>query len=378
MTTPPIDRILMTADAVGGVWTYALELTAALGSHGIEVVLAVMGPPPRPDQRASATRLENLRLEVGTYALEWMDDPWAEVDASGPWLLALAARHRVDLVHLNTYAHGSLPFEQPVVVVGHSCVASWFEAVFHYRAPARYDEYRRRVAGGLASADAVVAPTAAMSSALERLYGPLGHLRVIPNGRDLGGFRPGRKHPFVLSAGRLWDEAKNVACLAAAASSIAWPVYVAGDLRHPNGKKSRLSGIEALGRLPERELAQWMSRASIYALPARYEPFGLSVLEAAASGCALVLGDIPSLREVWEDAAVYVHPDAPDALTDALRRLIVHDAYRHALSDLARKRAMTMTAARMGLEYVDLYRGLAATRHRPSVSESATGPIGGA
>ncbi len=32
-------------------------------------------------------------------------------------------------------------------------------------------------------------------------------------------------------------------------------------------------------------------------LPARYEPFGLSVLEAALSGCALVLGDIPSLRE---------------------------------------------------------------------------------
>jgi hypothetical protein len=39
-------KVLMTADAVGGVWTYALELSGALARHDIEVVLATMGPLP--------------------------------------------------------------------------------------------------------------------------------------------------------------------------------------------------------------------------------------------------------------------------------------------------------------------------------------------
>jgi hypothetical protein len=44
-------------------------------------------------------------------------------------------------------------------------------------------------------------------------------------------------------------------------------------------------------------------------LPARYEPFGLSVLEAALSGCALVPGDIASLRGNWDGVAEFVCPD---------------------------------------------------------------------
>ena len=60
--------------------------------------------------------------------------------------------------------------------------------------------------------------------------------------------------------------------------------------------------MRLLGSLSPRALAAWLARAAIYCLPARYEPFGLSVLEAALSGCALVLGDIPSLREIWDDA----------------------------------------------------------------------------
>ena len=60
----------------------------------------------------------------------------------------------------------------------------------------------------------------------------------------------------------------------------------------------------------------WLRRATIFALPARYEPFGLSALEAGLAGCALVLGDIP-MREVWHDAAMFVPPEQPAALENA-------------------------------------------------------------
>ena len=120
------------------------------------------------------------------------------------------------------------------------------------------------------------------------------------------------KEPFVLAAGRLWDEAKNIEALRAALRrEIAWPVCVAGDTRHPDGRAVAAPWTSRmLGRAADRrDLAGWLRAAAIYALPARYEPFGLVRLEAALSGCALVLGDIPSLREVWGDAALFVAPD---------------------------------------------------------------------
>ena len=48
-------------------------------------------------------------------------------------------------------------------------------------------------------------------------YAPLPPARVILNGRDGARYRPAEKHAFVLTAGRVWDEAKNVAALECAA-----------------------------------------------------------------------------------------------------------------------------------------------------------------
>ena len=125
----------------------------------------------------------------------------------------------------------------------------------------------------------------------------------MSNGRAALTAAPVVKEPFILAVGRLWDEAKNVAALERVAPRLGWPVSVAGEEAHPGGGQVRPGHVRRLGRLAPEALAPWFARASIYALPARYEPFGLSALEAALAGCALVLGDIPSLREVWGDAA---------------------------------------------------------------------------
>src|SRR5690349_6315021 len=122
-------RVLMTADAVGGVWTYVLDLSRALTAHGISVTLATMGPLPSRDQLEAARAIEGLTLVTSRFKLEWMDDPWSDVEAAGRWLLSLEASVGAHVVHLNGYAHGVLPFRAPVLIVGHSCVLSWAEAV---------------------------------------------------------------------------------------------------------------------------------------------------------------------------------------------------------------------------------------------------------
>ncbi len=359
-------RVLMTADTVGGVWTYCLELAGALGARGVEVVLAAAGGEPDPAQRRAAAEVPGLTLHASTAArLEWMEAPWRDVDRTGEWLLDLAADVRPDVVHLNDYSHGALDWPAPVLMVGHSCVCSWFEAVRGHPPPVEWDEYRRRVRRGLRGADLVVAPTLAMLEALARHHGPLPRSRVIMNGARADRFAPEQERPIVLSAGRLWDEAKNVAALVGVAAALPWPVVVAGSpALDGRGAPVPLAGVRALGPLPREALAGWLARAAIYALPARYEPFGLSALEAGLSGCALVLGDIPSLREVWGDAAEFVAPDDPAALEAALRRLIRDGDARRALARAARARALTLSAERCADAYLAAYAELTGRARR--------------
>jgi glycosyltransferase involved in cell wall biosynthesis len=360
-------RALTTVDTVGGIWTYALDLARALAPHGVETALATMGAPLSHEQWDEARAIAGLRVFESTFKLEWMQDPWEDVAAAGSWLLDLERSLSPDIIHLNNFAHGGLPWHAPVVMVGHSCMASWWEAVKGEPLPPAWEDYRRSVAEGLSAADVVLAPTAAMLAALERLYGPFREAGVIHHARAVEGFAPAGKEDFVLTVGRLWDEARNIATLTAVAPDLPWPVLVAGEAQHPEGGTSGTDGVRMLGRLPSAALHRKMARAGIFALPARYEPFGLSALEAGLCGCALVLGDIESLREVWGDAARFVPPDDHDALRRALQSLISRPAERAEMAARARARALTYTPERMSEAYLEVYGMLSA---RASKEES--------
>ena len=345
-------RTLLVVDTVGGVWTYGLELTRALGERGVEVVLAALGEPLSAEQREEALESPACRVYAYPCALEWMERPWGDVRRSGEWLLGVAAENDVDLVHVNGYAHAALPWRVPVVVGAHSDVLSWHEAVRGGPAGREWDEYRRAVSAGLRGADAVVAPTAAMLDDLTRGFELSCAQVVIPNGRDPHAFRPLPKEPVVLTAGRGWDEGKNVAALDRVAPRLPWPVLVAGD--SGNGPARRV------GRVSQGRLAELYGRAEIFAGPARYEPFGLAALEAGLAGCALVVGDIPSLREVWGDAAVFVDPGDDEELEDELHGLIADEPRRRKLQGRARERALTHSPERFGDAYLELYERLLA------------------
>ena len=351
----PIRRVLMTADPVGGVWTYALELAQALQSYNIDLVLASMGAPLHDQQRTAVQQIKNMTLCESAWKLEWMEAPWDDVAAAGAWLLDLEAITQPDVVHLNGYAHGALPWQSPTLVVGHSCVFSWFAAVKGIAPPAVWEQYRLEVRRGLYAADLVTAPTEAMLTALRTHYGAFTAAPAVHNGRRLSRFPPRTKKSYIITAGRVWDEAKNIAALAHVASQLSWPVFVAGEERDPQGRTVRFHSMQRLGQLAPAELAVWLGHAAIFALPARYEPFGLTVLEAGLAGCALVLGDIPSLREVWDGAAVFVPPGQPGALGEVLRHLIRDGQWRERMAQRARTRALRYTSARMAHAYVTLY-----------------------
>jgi glycosyltransferase involved in cell wall biosynthesis len=225
-----------------------------------------------------------------------------------------------------------------------------------------WSRYREAVRAGLQRADAIVSPTAAMRSALRRHYNLAHRCRVIPNGVSAHPAPAGRaREPLVLGAGRLWDEAKGLDTLDAAAAGLRWPVMLAGATGGREARHARL-----LGELDRPRLRACMGRAPIFAHPARYEPFGLAVLEAALAGCALVLGDIDSLREQWDGVALFVAPGDAGALRAALTLLIEDPATCRGLADAAQRRARRRHACTSARAYVNLYAQLCA-RHRVAV-----------
>ena len=362
-------RVLMTADAVGGVWTYVLELARALGNHRIEVAVATMGPEPSPAQREDAAAVPNVELYESNYKLEWMQHAKGDIRAAGEWLLGLEKRLRPDLVHLNGYAHGSLPWRSPKLIVGHSCLLSWWRACRTGEPPPEWNAYKSMVQRGLRAADLVVAPTRAMLNSLNENYPGIINRKgvVIPNGLDVDSLTPTLKQKFVLSAGRLWDEAKNIQTLAGVAWELPWAVCLAGEKQNIDGGELKLTLKEncyALGNLPRENLRYWYACASIYVLPARYEPFGLTILEAALSGCALVLGGIESLKENWAQAAIFINPADRIALRETLVELMRNEVYRNRLGRLARERALQFTSTRMAEQYIAAYRALLNRRMR--------------
>lgn len=353
----------MTTDTVGGVWTFTIDLAQALYKRGFQVWLAAMGGPANDSQQREAGLIPGLRLFDSAYKLEWMENPWDDVAESGRWLLGLAAQCEPEIVHLNSFGHAALPWRVPVVLTAHSCVATWWKAVKGENLPREWNRYRREVARALESADAVTVPSGAMAHSLCEQYG-IGaeKVRVVYNGRNASGFRSGPKRDMILAAGRLWDEGKNIALLARIAPELPWPVYVAGCESDPAGHAAALSGCHPLGQLSPDELAGWYSRASVYVLPARYEPFGYSPVEAALSGCALVLGDIPSLREIWRDAAMFVPPGDSLALKQMICELISDKPLREKMARRACARAGAFTPERMAGSYIRIYDGVAARR----------------
>lgn len=367
-------RILMTADTVGGVWPFAMELCSQLTQLGDRVLLVAMGRAPDAGQRREAAAIPGLELHARPYKLAWMQEPWDELEAARQWLHELAGEFVPDVLHLNDLAHGDSEWQAPVLMTAHSCVCSWWQGVHGGPAPREWNRYRTHVAANLRSVDRVVAPTRAMLKALHHHYGALPLVEVIHNGRTAFPHAAIDKEPLVFGAGRLWDQAKNLQALAAVAPRLPWPIFMAGDTRDPQGNETALTHTRVLGLLSTEEVQQWMQRAAIYALPARYEPFGLSVLEAAQCGCALVLGDIPSLREVWGSAAIFVDPGDPAALEAAIDLLIRDDALRMNMARRAQARARRYTPSAMALRYRNAYLDLI-TRRRTANGRLRSQPV---
>jgi glycosyltransferase involved in cell wall biosynthesis len=350
-------RILLTTDAVGGVWTYSLDLAAALARESDAMLsLAVVGPAPSNEQLTRAAAIPGLQLIETGLPLDWTADSADQIRAAAKALARIAEQADADIIQLHTPALACADFPAPVISVVHSCVATWWSAVKSGDLPQDLAWRAALVRHGLDQSDLVITPSKAFAAAVQRTYA-LGQPPVaVHNGRSPLDYTPQQEAAFAFTAGRMWDEGKNVAAFDAAAALASIPFRAAGPHHGPNGASFRFDHAEALGVLSDEELAATLAGRPIFVSAARYEPFGLSVLEAAQAGCALVLSDIATFRELWDGAAIFAgDPAAIAAAVD----LIAEDAEARArLGSAAKLRAERFNPANVGSTMLSHYRAL--------------------
>ena len=348
-------RVLLTTDAVGGVWRYTMEIAKGFAALGAEVVLAVLGPPPDAAQRREAAAIAGLRWVATGLPLDWLAGTPAELAFASDVLASVAAQSEVGTVQLHAPALlGDARWPVPVVAMAHSCVGTWWQAVRGGAMPADLAWRANATRRGLVQAGLVVAPSASFAEALRAHYAIARPIEVVLNGRTPM-LCAARRQPHALCAGRLWDEGKAIAELDTACAGLPWPVLAAGPRTGSNGASVTCRHLRMLGCLDDAALAAEFARAAVFVSVARYEPFGLAVLEAAQAGCALVLSDIPIFRELWDDAAVFV---GKDGIAAALDRLLRDPALCGAYGKRAAERAKAFSAQRMVGAMWDVHRRL--------------------
>jgi glycogen(starch) synthase len=356
-------RILMTTDTVGGVWTFTKELAAGFLKNGCSVALVSLGRLPSSAQTAwaqeqSETWRARFRYDALDAPLEWMNENTHSYSDVAPSLIDIADQFDADLVLTSQYCFGALACDIPRVVVAHSDVLSWAEACRPdgLERSRWLETYCSLVQSGLDGAEAVVAPTQWMLDALARNFTLPADRHVIANGRTLPGIHAdGTRNMQAVTAGRLWDEAKNVKLLENVDSPI--PLLIAGETQHESVSQTMEDAdIRFLGALDERDMLSLLRESAIYICTSRYEPFGLAPLEAAQCGCVVLANDIQSLREVWGDSALYF--TGPESLSSWLWRLSDHPWLLNEAGETAGNHAREFTAERMTAGYLGLFRSL--------------------
>jgi glycosyltransferase involved in cell wall biosynthesis len=90
--------------------------------------------------------------------------------------------------------------------------------------------------------------------------------------------------------------------------------------------KHKLSdNIKFLGYVPDTDLPAFYQSAKCFVYPSFYEGFGIPPLEAMTSGCPVLVSDISCLPEIYEDSALYCHPNNIEDMGKKLKYMLLDD-----------------------------------------------------
>jgi glycosyltransferase involved in cell wall biosynthesis len=306
-----ISLLTLVPGVVGGSETYARELCRALGRVG-ELEYRVFVP------RIAGDAGDGLAAEiVGGYAasrsMPGRVRAMAAATVRGGKLRRELRLDRLEAIHF--------PLSVMLPTVEVPPAATTILDLQHEFLPDNFGRaelaYRRVAYRATARRSRIVIAISehARETLIERMKLEPAQVRTIHLGVDTERFSPAdvAREPFLLYPANRWPHKNHEGLLAALDRLEGYRLVLTGSghegSAHPN--------LDVAGRVDPDELVSLYRRAAAVVFPSRYEGFGQPVLEALACACPVACSDLPPLREVAGDAAVYFDPDDPQAIADA-------------------------------------------------------------
>ncbi len=227
--------------------------------------------------------------------------------------------------------------------------------------------------------DAILTSSGVGATLLERDFGvPRDRVRVVGNGLDLSAFAPdpaARRDPAaLLCVARAGDPNKGVGTLIDALARLPAGVRLTLVDEDPSGNpalaRARRMGVaervRVTGALSRDALVAHYRSAAVVVVPSRFEGFGLPAVEALACGTPVVACGGGALREILEGVGPLVPPDRPEALAEAIARLLDDEAERERVATAGRARVLERFAwPEVGARTAEVYRDVLRERGRP-------------
>ncbi len=175
-----------------------------------------------------------------------------------------------------------------------------------------------------------------------------------------------RERPFVLTVlgGKRYKNQAGAAAVAARLARDARPmeVVVVGDGAAVMQTLGCPRNVRLLGVVSDEMLAALYRNARVFLFPTFFEGFGIPVIEAQAAGTPVVCSDLPVLREVAGQGAIFVDPRSPDAMAEAVRAAAWDRGLRERLVEEGRENAARFTWSRAAESFLAACERLAPAR----------------
>lgn len=316
--------------------------------------------PGRPDYRFALGLTRSLRRDVEAFA---------------PDLFHLSAP---DLLGTQALKLGRM-MDVPVVASVHTLFDSYLD---YYALGCLKGAVRRRLQRFYSECDYVLAPTRLIAEQLEA-GGLGGRARIWSRGVDPALFNPGRRdlnwrrargfadhEPVIVFFGRLVME-KGLAAFAEAIGRLERTrpqvqVLVVGDGPAAGWFRGALPRTAVFtGFLEGEALATAVASGDVLINPSATEAFGNVNLEAMASGLAMICADVPNMRQVAGDGALYCDPRDPAAFAAAAGALIDDPGRRGGLAVQALAHSFRHRWPEILAGVARTYREAVATYHDP-------------
>lgn len=351
-------------DHFPGIGRYTFNLVRALAHVAPEDSFAVLHNPA----------LRNTRYDLGALQhpnLEWVRAGVPTFSLREQWTIPALLRERRAASYHSPYL--IMPYRPgcPTVVTLHDLMPIRYP---HYFTPWQRLGFALSVRLAARAARYVISVSQATAEDLRTLIGvPAGKIVVIPEAADPTFAPPPASEiarvreqyalstPYVLSVG-INKPHKNLAALIEAwrRADPAGTLVIAGawDPRYPV-EHAGAGTVRLIHDVPEGDLPALYAGATAFVMPSLYEGFGLPVLEAMACGAPVMASNTSSLPEVAGDAALLFDPLQPDALAEALTRVLGDCTLRDELRARGLERAAQFSWERTARETLRVYQAAA-------------------